>query len=94
MSIYSGPAPHKSQHKLKLTGRVINVVSPAVLEYLHWSESLITFDRMDHPDSIPKLGRFPLMVDSLVGTTRLTKSFMDGHSGLNLLYLGSARTYS
>jgi hypothetical protein len=58
-----------------------------VPEYLRWSESLITFDRTDHSDSIPKLGRFPLIVDPLVGMTRLTKALMDGGSGINHLYL-------
>jgi hypothetical protein len=58
-----------------------------VLEYLHWFESLITFDQMDHPDIIPKPGRFPLIVGPLVGTTRLTMALMDGGSGLNLMYL-------
>jgi hypothetical protein len=42
---------------------------------------------MDHPDSIPKMGRFSLIVDPLVGTTRLTKALMDGGSGLNPMYL-------
>jgi hypothetical protein len=42
---------------------------------------------MDHPDRIPKLGRFPLIVDLLVGMTRLTKALMDGGCGLNLIYL-------
>jgi hypothetical protein len=42
---------------------------------------------MDHPDSIPKPGRFPLIVDPLVRTTQLTKNLMDGGSGLNLMYL-------
>jgi hypothetical protein len=54
---------------------------------LCWSESLITFDRTDHPDSIPKPGRFPLIIDMLVGMTRLTKALMDGGSDLNLMYL-------
>jgi hypothetical protein len=73
MSIFfCGPAPppHESWHKLKLIGRAINVVSTMVPKYLHWSESSITFDRTDHPDSIPKPGRFPLIVDPLVGTTQ------------------------
>jgi hypothetical protein len=48
MSIYGGPAPHESQHKLKLTSRAVNVVSPATPEYLRWSKSPITFDRTDH----------------------------------------------
>jgi hypothetical protein len=31
--------------------------------------------------------RYPLIVDPLVRTTRLTKALMDGDSGLNLMYL-------
>jgi hypothetical protein len=42
---------------------------------------------MDHSDSILKPGRFPLIVDPLVGTTQLTKALMDGGGGLNLMYL-------
>jgi hypothetical protein len=42
---------------------------------------------MDHPNGIPKSGRFPLIVDQLVGMTQLTKALMDGGSGLNLMYL-------
>jgi hypothetical protein len=33
---------------------------------------------MDHIDSIPKPRRVPLIVDLLVGTTRLTKAHMNG----------------
>jgi hypothetical protein len=80
------PLPHESRCKLKLIGGAINTVSPAVPEYLHWSESPITFDRIDHLDSIPKPGRFLLIVDPLVGMTRLTKALIDGGSGLNLMY--------
>jgi hypothetical protein len=32
-------------------------------------------------------GRFPLIVDPLVGTTRLTKALMEGDSVLNLMYI-------
>jgi hypothetical protein len=87
MSIYGGLAPHESRRKLKLTGRAVNSVGVAVLEYLHWSQSLITFDWIVHPDSIAKPGRFPLIIDPLLRTTWLTKAHMDGGSGLNLMYL-------
>jgi hypothetical protein len=87
MSIYGRLAPHESHHNFKLTDRVINSVSASVPEYLCWSESPITFDRMDHLDSIPKLGRFPLIIYPLVGMTRLTKALMDAGSDLNLMYL-------
>jgi hypothetical protein len=42
---------------------------------------------MDHLGSISKPGRFPLIVNPLVRTTRLTKALTDGGSGLNLIYL-------
>jgi hypothetical protein len=42
-------------------------------------------------DSIPRPGRFPLIVDLLVRTTRLTKALMDGASSLNLMYLDTVR---
>jgi hypothetical protein len=41
---------------------------------------------MDHPDSIPRHRAFPLIVDPLVGMTRLKKALMNGSSGLNLTY--------
>jgi hypothetical protein len=44
---------------------------------------------MEHSDSVPKHGRFPLIVDPLVGMIRLTKAHMDGGSGLNLMYLNT-----
>jgi hypothetical protein len=59
MSIYGRPAPHESCRKLKLIGQVVNSVGTGVLEFLHWSESMITFDWTDHLDSNPKPGRFP-----------------------------------
>jgi hypothetical protein len=45
----------------------------------------ITFDQEDHPDRVPYLGHYPLMVSLIVGTTCLTKVLMDGGSGLNIL---------
>jgi hypothetical protein len=65
-------------------------LSEAVPNFLKWSETPITFDRKDHPDHIPQPGRFPLVVDPIIGKTRLSCVLMDGGSGLNLLY---AETY-
>jgi hypothetical protein len=44
------------------------------------------FDRDNHLDHIPNLGHYPLIVDPIIGNTRLTKVLMDGDSGLNILY--------
>ena len=54
--------------------------------FLRWSESTITFDRTDHPESFPQPGRYPLMVDPIIDTKRPTKVLMDGGSGLNIMY--------
>ena len=54
--------------------------------FLRWSESTITFDWTNHLESIPQLGRYPLVVDPIIGTKRLTKVLMDGGSGLNIMY--------
>jgi hypothetical protein len=67
--------------------QAVNAISPTTLKYLHWSEFPSMFDRTDHSNSIPKLGRFPLIVDLLVGMTYLTKALMYEGSDLNLMYL-------
>ena len=48
------------------------------------------FDKKAHPDHIPQQGRFPLVVDPIIGQTRLSRVLVDIGSGLNLLY---AETY-
>ena len=59
---------------------------PATPTYLRWSDTAITFDRGDHPNSVPQPGRCPLVVDPIVGTKHLTRVLMDGGSGLNILF--------
>ena len=71
--------------------REINVAAlgKAAPAFLKWSEIAITFDRKDHSDHIPQLGHFPLIVDPIIGKTRLSRVLMDGGNGLNLLYVES-----
>ena len=47
---------------------------------------MITFDQEDHPNYVPNLGQYPLIVDPIIDNTRLTKVLMDGSSGLNIIY--------
>jgi hypothetical protein len=44
-----------------------------MLAFLNWSKSAITFDHDDHQDHIPQLGRYPLIVDPIIGNTWLIK---------------------
>jgi hypothetical protein len=59
------------------------VVAPV---YLDWSDKPITFDQGDHPDCVPSPGRYPLVVDPVIGNARLTKVLIDGGSSLNIIY--------
>jgi hypothetical protein len=61
----------------------VKVVAPV---YLDWSNKPITFDRADHPDHVPSLGKYPLVVDPVIGDVRLPKVLMDGGSSLNIIY--------
>jgi hypothetical protein len=54
--------------------------------YLDWSDKPITFDQADHPDHVPSPGKYPLVVDPVIGDVRLTKVLMDGGSSLNIIY--------
>jgi hypothetical protein len=38
------------------------------------------------PDCMPSPGRYPLVVDPVIGNARLTKVLMDGDSSLNIIY--------
>jgi hypothetical protein len=37
--------------------------------FLDWSEVAITFDRDDHPDYVPNLRVYPLIVDLIIANT-------------------------
>ena len=67
-------------------------LSEATAAFLKWSETMITFDRKDHTDHIPQLGRFLLIINPIIDKTYLSHVLMDGGSVLNLLYAKSYDT--
>jgi hypothetical protein len=62
----------------------------AIPAFLKWLKTMLTFDRKDHPDHVLQLGRFPLIINPIIGKTCLSRVLMNGGSSLNLLY---AETY-
>jgi hypothetical protein len=62
---------------------LVKVAAPV---YLDWSDKPITFDQGDHPDFVPSPGRYPLVVDPIIGNVRLSKVLMDRGSSLNIIY--------
>jgi hypothetical protein len=72
--------------------REVCSVKVAAPIYLDWSDKPITFDQSDHPDCVPSLGKYLLVVDPVIGNTRLTKVLMDGGSSLNIIYAETPTT--
>jgi hypothetical protein len=54
--------------------------------YLKWPEVPITFDRKDHPDHVPQLGSYPLVIAPLFKSKRVDTVLMDRGRGINVLY--------
>jgi hypothetical protein len=79
--VANASARHRKQERQEVCS--VKVAAPV---YLDWSDKPITFDRGDHPDCMPSLGRYPLVVDPVIGNARLTKVLMDGGSSLNIIY--------
>jgi hypothetical protein len=84
--IYGGQVANASARHRKQERREVYSVKVAAPVYLDWSDKPITFDQGDHPDCVPSPGRYPLVVDIVIGNARLTKVLMDGGSSLNIIY--------
>jgi hypothetical protein len=84
--IYSGKVANASAQHRKQERQEVYSVKVATPVYLDWSDKPITFDQGDHPDCVPSLGRYPLVVDPVIGNARLTKVLMDGGISLNIIY--------
>ena len=67
LMIFGGSMAYDSKRRQKVARREVYTAGPATPAFLRWSESTITFDRTDHPDAVPHPGRYPLVVDPIVG---------------------------
>jgi hypothetical protein len=84
--INDGQVANASARHRKQERREVCSAKVATPVYLDWSDKPITFDQDDHPDYVPILGRYPLVVDPVIGNVRLSKVLMDGGSNLNIIY--------
>jgi hypothetical protein len=84
--IYGGQVANALARHRKQERREVCSVKVAAPVYLDWSDKPITFDQGDHPDRVPSPGKYPLVVDPIIGNVRLTKVLMDGGSSLNIIY--------
>jgi hypothetical protein len=79
--VANASARHRKQERLEVCSA--KVATPV---YLDWSDKPITFDQDDHPDYVSSPGRYPLVVDPVIGNARLSKVLMDVGSSLNIIY--------
>jgi hypothetical protein len=84
--IYGGQVANALARHRKQERREVCSVKVAAPVYLDWFDKPITFDQGDHPDCVPSPGKYPLVVDPVIGNARLTKVLMDGGSSLNIIY--------
>jgi hypothetical protein len=89
--IYGGQVENATARHRKQERRKVCSVKVAAPVYLYWSDKPINFDQGDHPDCVPNPGRYLLVVDPVIGNTRLTKVLMDGGSSLNIIYAETLR---
>jgi hypothetical protein len=71
---------YESKHKAKLTRRElksVNTINPMVPIFLRWSELEIKFNRCDHPNYIPSIGRYPLIVDPVIRNIQVMRCLVD-----------------
>jgi hypothetical protein len=84
--IYGGLVANASARHRKQERQEVCSVKVAALVYLDWSDMPITFDQGDHPDRVPSPGKYPLVVDLVIGNVRLTKVLLGRGSSLNIIY--------
>jgi hypothetical protein len=82
--IYGGQVANASTRHHKRVRREVYSVKVAAPVFLDWSDKPITFDQGDHPDRVPSPGKYPLVVDPVIGNVRLTNVL--GGSSLNIIY--------
>ena len=78
-----------SKKKQKIYTREVNLAEAAMVlvpEYVDWSEQSITFGREDHPPAVPRPGHAALVLEAQIGGYKMSKVFMDGGAGLNLIF--------
>ncbi|KAK1696826.1 hypothetical protein QYE76_013523, partial [Lolium multiflorum] len=83
-----------SRREMKKLTREINLaesIMANIPEYVEWSSQNITFSRADHPMTIPKPGHAALVVEAQIGGFKMRKVFMDGGSGLNLIFVDTIK---
>ncbi|KAK1614180.1 hypothetical protein QYE76_019697 [Lolium multiflorum] len=83
-----------SKREIKKFSREVKYAEVAMVdtpEFIDWSEQSISFDRSDHPKVVPRPSHAALVLEAQIGGYNMSKVFMDGGSGLNLLFANTMK---
>jgi hypothetical protein len=83
---FGGDTVNMSSRQCKQKHREVFSVEAMTPVYLDWLDRTVTFDRDDHPDHVLNPRKYSLVVDPIIGNTRLTKVLMDRANSLNIIY--------
>ena len=64
---------------------------PPVTKFLRGSEITTAFDQEDHPPAIYRPGHAALVLEGQIGGYTMKKIFMDGGSGVNIIFTDTIR---
>jgi hypothetical protein len=71
--------------------KLAEVAMATVPDYIDWLDQNIMFSRADHPTIVPRPGHAALVLEAQIEGYNMSKVFMDGGSGLNLLFASTMK---
>ena len=84
--IQEGRPSNRQQKQVTRQVFLATSAQPSVPEYLHGSETEITFSRDEHPLVIPRPGHAALVLEARIRNYDISRVFMDGGSGINIIF--------
>lgn len=89
--IQKGRPSNRCQKIISPQVQMATTAPPAAPEYLKGSETSITFSREDHPPRLPRPGHAALVLEAQIGGFEMNIVFMDGGSGISIIYADTLR---
>jgi hypothetical protein len=89
--IFEGQTVDMCHSQCKRERHEVLAAEKAPPSFLDWWGKAITSSREDHPNHIPNLGKYPLVIDPVIGNARFSKVLTDGGSRHNFLYVHTLR---
>src|ERR1041384_7288074 len=87
--IQEGKVPQARRNAYTMQARAAENTNTVEVYQLHDAETSITFSQSDHPPVFPRPGHAPLVLDAQVGGYDMDRTFMDGGSSMNIIFVST-----